>query len=166
MAGGLDPALEPGDLVIPTEIVTEDGTSWALSANLSATISAGTHYSPLLGVDHMVLDAAAKSDLYKRTGAAAIDMETHRVARVAAGVGLPVIAIRAIGDPAGRDLPRLVTRAISADGRPRIGPVIADLLRRPRDFRALLRVKRDTDLALRALTGNADLSINTIITAI
>ena len=165
VAGGLDPALGPGDLVIPVEVVAEDGACWALSAKLGAAIAAGAP-SPLLGTDHMVLDVAARTDLYNRTGAVAVDMESHRVARVAAEAGLSALAIRAIGDPAGRALPKLVARAIGENGRPRIGPVIAGLLRRPGDIGALLRVKRDTDLALRALSGIADRVIPAVLKAL
>lgn len=155
VAGGLDPALRPGDLVMPAGVVTEDGGRWVLSANLGAAVVAGVA-SPLLGTDHIVLDVAAKTDLYNRTGAVAVDMESHRVAQVAAEAGLPALAIRAIGDPAGRALPALVGQAIGEDGRPRIGRVIAGLLRRPGDLGALLQAKRDTDAALRALAGIAD----------
>ncbi len=165
VAGGLDPALGPGDLVIPAEVVAEDGASWAMSANLGAAIAGGAP-SPLLGADHMVLDVAAKATLYARTGAVAVDMESHRVARVAAEADLPAIAIRVIGDPAGRVVPKLATRAIGEDGRPRIGPVSAGLLRRPGDLGALLRVKRDSDLALRALSGIADRVIPAVLKAL
>ncbi len=169
VAGGLDPALAPGDLVIPGEVVAEDGGSWPGSVELGAAVAAGVP-SPLwgegqgggrhiLGRERMVLGAAEKAALFERTGAVAVDMESHRVARVAAEAGLPVLAVRAIGDPAGRALPALAARALGEDGRPRIGPVVAGLLRRPGDLGALLRVKRDTDTALAALAGVADKAV-------
>ncbi len=175
VAGGLDPALAPGDLVIPAEVVAEDGGSWPASLELRAAVATGIP-SPfrgegqgggkyILGLDRMVLSAAEKADLYKRTGAVAIDMESHRVALVAAAAGLPVLAVRAIGDPAGRALPALAARALGEDGRPRIGTVVAGLLRRPGDIGALLRVKRDTDSALTGLAGVADLVVPAMLSA-
>jgi adenosylhomocysteine nucleosidase len=169
VAGGLDSALVPGDLVVPAEVLAEDGACWGFSAKLRAGIPAGVP-SPrrgegqggggrILGLDHMVMTTAEKATLFQRTGAVAVDMESHRVARVAAEsgaeAGLPALAIRAIGDPAGRAPPALAATALGEDGRPRIGPVAAGLMRRPGDLAALLRVKRDTDAALAALAGFA-----------
>ena len=173
VAGGLDPALVPGDLVIPAEVVAEDGRNWPVSQELSAALAAGVP-SPLrgegqgggrhlLGLDRMVLSAAEKAALFERTGAVALDMESHRVALVAAAAGLPFLAVRAIGDPAGRALPALAARALGEDGRPRIGPVVAGLLRRPGDLAALLRVKRDTEAALAELAAVAETLIPAIL---
>ena len=117
----------------------------------------------ILGLDRMVLTVAEKAALFERSGAVAIDMESHRVALVAAAAGLPFLALRAIGDPAGRALPALVARALGEDGRPRIGPVIAGLLRRPGDLAALLRVRRDTAAALAALAAVAETLIPAIL---
>ena len=168
VAGGLDPAQEPGDLAIPAEVVAEDGRCLPLSqtviARLDRAVRAAemprssrgvTGTGAILGLDRMVPSAAEKAALFERTGAVAVDMESHRVARVAAEAGLPAVAIRAIADPADRTLPALAARALGGDGRPRIGPVALGLLRRPGELGALLRVKRDTDAALAALAGIA-----------
>jgi hopanoid-associated phosphorylase len=173
VAGGLDPTLVPGDLVIPAAVVAEDGGNWPVAPDLRAAVTAGVP-SPrrgegrgggpnLLGFERMVLSTAEKAALFERSGAVAIDMESHRVALVAAAAGLPVLAVRAIADPAGRALPALAARALGADGRPRIGPVVAGLLRRPGDLAALPRVRRDTAAALAALAGVAETLIPAIL---
>ncbi|HLO78401.1 MAG TPA: hypothetical protein VK196_18250, partial [Magnetospirillum sp.] len=54
------------------------------------------------------------------TGAAAVDMESGAVARVAAQHGLPFLALRAIADPAGQSLPAPVLRIVDGQGRIRI----------------------------------------------
>jgi nucleoside phosphorylase len=184
VAGGLDPALVPGDLVIPGEVVAEDGSSWPASHTVIARLDRAiqtaemprskpapdaiggrgvTGTGAILGLDRMVPSAAEKAALFKRTGAVALDMESHRVALVAAAAGLPVLAVRAIGDPAGRPLPALAARALGEDGRPRIGPVVAGLLRRPGDLAALLQVKRDTEAALVRLAAVAETLIPAIL---
>lgn len=173
VAGGLDPALEPGDPVAAAEVMTEDGERWALSPELKIAVAAAFP-SPgqgagkeggavFLGVNRMVLTIDEKAALRARTGAVALDMESHRVARVAAEAGVPLVTLRAIGDPAGRALPRLVEVALDEDGRPRLGTVVAALLRRPGDIRALLRVKRDTDMALTTLARVADKAIPALL---
>jgi len=176
VAGGLDPALAPGELVIPGAVVAEDGGSWPASQTVIARLDRAiqtaemprssrgmtgtsrgmTGKGAILGLDRMVLTVAEKAALFERSGAVAIDMESHRVALVAAAAGLPFLAVRAIGDPAGRALPALAARALGEDGRPRIGPVVAGLLRRPGDLGALLRVRRDTAAALASLAGIAE----------
>ncbi len=176
VAGGLDPALVPGDAVVPAEVVAEDGARFPLShtviARLDRAIQSGemprssrgmTGSGAILGLNSMVLTVAEKADLYQRIGAVAVDMESHRVVRVAAAAGLPVLAVRTIGDPAGRTLPALAARALGEDGRLRIGPVVAGLLRRPGDLAALLRVKRDTDAALARLAAVAEALIPAIL---
>lgn len=175
VAGGLDPELSPGSVVIPTNVLTQDEESWPASIYLRAAVVAGSHSSRcredqgegghLLGLDRMVLTVTEKATLFRHSGAAAADMESHRVALVAAEAKLPMLVIRAIGDPAGRALPALVTRALGEDGRPRIGQVIAGLLRRPGDLGALLRAKRDADAALAALAGIADNVLPVALTA-
>jgi adenosylhomocysteine nucleosidase len=159
VAGGLDPALAPGTLLIPAEIASENGDRWRLAEMTGRGCEAGS----ILGLDRMVLAAAEKSGLHALTGADAVDMESHRIALVAAEAGLPAIAVRAIGDPAGQTLPELVTRALDENGRPRIALVIAGLIRRPGDIRTLLRLNRDTSAALASLAAAADQTIAAIL---
>ncbi len=176
VAGGLDPALAPGELVIPAAVVTEDGGRLPLSQSVIARLDRAiqtaempqpsrgmTGTGAILGAERMVLAVAEKAALFERTSAVAVDMESHRVALVAAAAGLPMLAVRAIGDPAGRALPALAARALGEDGRPRIGPVIAGLLRRPGDLAALLRVRRDTAAALAALAAIAEALVPAIL---
>ena len=74
------------------------------SQKLLATIP-DAFYGMLAGVSAPVADPQAKRALYVKTGAIAVDMESHIVARIGAAHGLPVAAIRVITDPAVRALP-------------------------------------------------------------
>lgn len=151
VAGGLAPELTPGMLVIADRVVTEDGTSLPLNQidpDLPATEQMpGT----LLGADRMVFSADEKATLHNQTTAIAVDMETHRVARVAHEAGLPTHALRVIGDPVTQSLPPFLSDAISATGHPRIMPVLAGLLRTPHRLPDLLRLKANTDTGLKRL---------------
>ncbi len=64
---------------------------------------------------------------------------------------MPFVAIRAIGDPATRAIPRAALAGLGPDGRTRALPVIAALMRKPGDFRAIWRLAQDTNKALGAL---------------
>lgn len=156
VAGGLDPTLEPGDMPTFERVFTPGvggaGADFALSPHVGKSRRGGA----LLGSETMVLLASEKARLHRETGASAVDMETHILARMAAEAGLPLLAARAIGDPAGRDVPPFVVNALTPEGLPRILPVLAGLARRPLALPSLLRLKRDTDAGLMALARCAN----------
>jgi adenosylhomocysteine nucleosidase len=122
VAGGLDPALDIGAVVIAAEWVNHqmgkvdaagfsaireagpypvDADLLALAQGLGGIEVGGRGASGDLFVD----SAAVRDELFERTGARTVDMETAAVAQVAAQNGLPFIAIRAISDRAGGGLP-------------------------------------------------------------
>ena len=117
----------------------------------------------IAGSDALLLDPAAKVTLRAHTGAAAVDMETHRIAAAAAQAGLACLAVRAISDPADRALPALAADALGPHGRPRVRAVALGLLRRPSDLPALLAAGRDSRAALAVLRRAADAVIGTLL---
>lgn len=176
VAGGLDPEVRPGDLLIPSAVVDEGGGCWPFSLELGAAVAAAMP-APfrwedhgqgrcILGLDRVLLKPKDKAALFALTGAMTIDMETHRVARVAASRQLPALAIRAVGDPLETRLPRMVAQLLGEDGRPRLGQVALGLMQRPWDVGRLMRVKRETDAALEALARAAERAIQRIIDAV
>jgi len=82
--------------------------------------------------------------------------EGHAVAAVAHEAEVPFAAIRAIGDPAERSIPRAALPGLSPSGRTRALPVIAGLLRRPGDVVGVWRLANETNTALSALQAVAD----------
>ena len=176
VAGGLDPEMQPGDLVVPSAVVEEGGGCWPLSPELgeaaAAAMPSGFRWHDhgqgrcILGLDRMVPSPDDKTALFALTGAMAADMETHRVARVAAGHQVPALAVRAVGDPIDAWVPQLAAEALGEDGQPRIGAVAMGLLRRPWDLGALMRVKRETDAALEALGRIAEEVMQRVVEAV
>lgn len=153
IAGGLSPSLKPGDCVIACEVVS-GGESFATDAVWTARLAAALPeaiVAKLAGTDAVILDAQTKTDLAKTTGAAAVDMESHIVARLARQRGIPFAVLRTIADPAGRTLPALVVSALHEDGSVNIGAVIASLVARPQDIAALIRTARQSEKAFAAL---------------
>jgi adenosylhomocysteine nucleosidase len=156
IAGGLDPSLHAGTLILATEIVLPGGQRLATD-NLwrqrmaDALRGLGIHQAPIAGTDRMLASVAAKAELATRTGAIAVDMESHGVARVAARNSVPVLALRAIADSATRALPGAVTDAVGQDGRIRASAVAAALLASPGQIPAMANIVVDTSLALATL---------------
>ena len=149
LAGGLDPALPPGTLLVPATVLAGDG-QWDTDPALAARLGGPTPGS-LFGNGTILATAAVKAALHARTGAVAVDLESAAVARAAARHGLPFAVLRAVCDPAGRDLPRAALAALDSEGRIGALRVAAAILARPGDIPALIALGRDAARARRAL---------------
>src|SRR6185312_13205139 len=150
IAGALAPHLLPGTLLLPRAVVEEGGTRRMVDAGWRARLAdalaaAGLHAEPgdLLG--------AGEAALFAATGAVAIDLESHIVARSAAHAGGSFIVLRAVADPAERDLPRAALEGLDPTGMPAIGRVFHSVLRHPGQILPLIRLAGDTRRALLAL---------------
>jgi hypothetical protein len=96
-----------------------------------------------LGVSAPVAHPDAKRALYLKTGAMAVDMESHIVARSSAEFGLPMVAVRVVTDPAVRVLPQSAVAAMRANGTTDIAAMIRSVMKRPRELPALVRTALD-----------------------
>ncbi|MGY4344147.1 adenosylhomocysteine nucleosidase [Bradyrhizobium sp. GM7.3] len=121
VAGGLDPTLRSGDVVLATEVLAGD-TRWAaglsLGDDLIDRLTSGRRRvvrGSLAGAEEVVTGRSCKAALHSETGAAAVDMESHIAAAYAAEAGLPFAAVRVISDPAHRALPALAPRRHQAE---------------------------------------------------
>ncbi len=151
LAGGLDPALAPGALIVPRAVVLGD-ERWDADPALVARLGGSTGHV-LVGGGGVLATAAAKTALRRATGADAVDLESAAAARS----GLPFAALRAVCDPAGRDLPHAAVVALDARGRIGALRVLAAALARPAELPALLRLAGDAAQARRALLGRVRL---------
>ena len=153
LAGGLDPALRPGTVVVPLHLVAE-GTSFAIDQGLAATL--GDAHGIVADSRYILATAAQKTSLRAATGAHAVDMESAAVASMAHEAGVPFAVLRAVCDPAERDLPPAASRALDAAGAVSLGRVLASLARRPGQLPALLRLAADAAAARAALVRRVD----------
>jgi hopanoid-associated phosphorylase len=153
IGGALAPGLQPGDWVVATKVVDvaagELATDLAWTTALATALGAST--GPILGSEAMILKAADKVAAHSRTGALAVDMESHVAARLAQRLGLPFAAARVISDAADHDLPPAVMVGMRPDGGMALGPVLWALLKNPLQLGALIRAGRDAEMAFRAL---------------
>lgn len=156
LAGGLDPALLPGAVIVPAEVM-EGGqhyrTDYALCARFGGQ-------APLraLAAPSILATLQEKRAARDATLAVIVDLESGAVARVAARHGLPFTAVRAVCDPAGFALPPLALEALDAGGRISPWRVLRSVLRRPGQIPALLALSghaAEARAALRRLTSKS-----------
>jgi nucleoside phosphorylase len=150
--------LKVGSVVVADGIVAPDGERLAASPVLAdrlctrlAASAQAVERCPIAGVEAPVMVAAEKALLANRTGAAAVDMESHRAAAFALAHDIPFAAIRVISDSASRTLPPLVGRAMRPDGSVDVVTVVRDLLSDVSQLAPLARTAIDAGIAFRRL---------------
>lgn len=164
IAGGLDPQLAPGDILVASAVILPDGEqvetddAWR-RALLQGTAAAD---STVAGSDRMVGRIEDKGAMFAATGARAVDMESHGVARAARDSGLPIAVVRAIADPAGRAIPAAAQVGLDANGNAKPLSVMAQLMRTPSQIPAVMRVARDYRCAMRSLRAMAPVLMETL----
>ena len=149
LAGGLDPALAPGTVLVPFAVLLE-AERWDADGAMIQRLGGATP-GAIYGGGQIVASAAAKAALHARTGAVAVDLESAALARSARQHGLPFAVLRAVCDGAARDLPRAALVAL--DGAGRIGALRVALaaLSRPWQLPGLIRLGGDAARARSAL---------------
>ena len=153
LAGGLCPNLRSGDIVVGSEIVGPNGSiptddvwsAWLLSAIPTAV------YGPIVGIDVPISASASRSELRFRSGALAVDMESHLIARLAAANGIRFVALRVVIDAAGRNVPPTAIACVSSDGETSRWRLSRLLLGRPSDTLDVIRLSADWWIARKAL---------------
>lgn len=153
IAGALASGLGPGTWVVATAVHTgraamptdRDWTDRLVSCLPQA------ERGLLLGSDDIAATAVHKTDLHRRTGAVAVDLESHIAARIARRHGLPFVAARVISDAAHRTLPPAARIGMRRDGTMDLPAVLRSLLANPWQLPALIRTGLEAERAFRAL---------------
>lgn len=153
IAGGLSPHLEPGACVVARNIIAENGRysshpGW--SQSLLKAVQGAIH-ADIAGSAVAIACARGKRSLHEKTGAVAVDMESHVAAQVAADYRVPFAAFRVITDPSHRALPPAALVATRAEGTINVPAVVRSLMRHPKQVPTLIRVAMDSWAARQAL---------------
>jgi adenosylhomocysteine nucleosidase len=152
LAGALDPALRPGALIVPATVIV-DGVCHPTDPELSYTLGGATGHA-LLGADAVAASVEEKRRLRDQTSAAAIDLESGAVARVAVARGLPFAALRVVCDAADRALPPAALVALNSRGCIGIWRVVSSLAAWPGQLPVVFALAVDAAAARRALVGH------------
>jgi hopanoid-associated phosphorylase len=163
IAGGLAPHLKPGSCIVARNIIADNGryasdNGWAQSlmdmvrgATPRRAALREVSFGDIAGSDVPLASAHAKHKLHEKTGALAVDMESHVAARIAAEHRVPFAAFRVITDPSHRALPPAALVATNANGALDFQAVMRSLVRHPKQVPTLFRLALDSWTARQAL---------------
>ena len=153
LCGALDPALKVGDIVVGSAVADTQNayeTDQAWAERLCATVP-GAVLGSFASADGPVASVEGKAALRLATGAAAVDLESYLVGRLARWFGIRFAVLRAVSDAAGRALPHAAQVGLGTDGRPAIGKVFASLGSNPWQIPALIRTALEAEDGFHAL---------------
>jgi adenosylhomocysteine nucleosidase len=167
VAGGLDPDLSAGDLVVAEEVLSvgddpgESGPrvdAWrpdapCIAAAYAALAACGlpVRRGAIATAPHPVLTVRDKDALFGLCRALTVDMESAAVAAAARDSGLPFFVLRGVCDAAGRSVPPDLLDGMAGDGTVRPAALLRRLVRRPSFAADLPRAAMDMGAALAAL---------------
>jgi adenosylhomocysteine nucleosidase len=150
-AGGLQPGLSRGHIVLADSIVGEHGERMSIDLHLSAGEAEsvkGVHVGRLLTVDRIIHKSLEKRALGQQFAAVAVDMESLSVAKVCQQEKQRFLAIRAITDTVDDELPRDVERLLNRPTMARkLGAAAGSIVRRPSAAKDLWKLRESAATA-------------------
>lgn len=151
-AAALDSQARVGDVVVAHRVMMENTDTEPIECSASmigavppsGQLGYSIWRSDLLTIDHIVLDSEEKEEIYRRTGAAALDMESYAAAEICSKQGVPFIAIRGVSDVADQSLPVEVAELAALT---RWIERFAYVILRPGIWKTLWKLRKDTNAA-------------------
>jgi len=155
LAGGLSPDMKAGEIILASTIIDEYGgefNSTFVALDFASEIleenGLKSRQGLLVSTEKALLDVAAKSALYEKTGALAIDMESVGVAAAAAKSGLPFFVMRVVCDEADESISNDLYECLGEGGEVKTGRLIGSCLKRPSMVAEMMGLRRSYVLAL------------------
>ncbi len=153
LCGALDPAFKIGDMIVGETVTSDTGCYEADAAwtrELAIAVP-GARRTGIAAGDEVAGTRKAKAALRSRSGAGAVDMESHLVAEAAARLGVPFAVLRSVSDRAHHAICGAAQAGFSVTGKPDVAAVLRVLLSRPHQFPSLVRNAIHAATAFRAL---------------
>jgi adenosylhomocysteine nucleosidase len=163
LAGSLDAALTPGDVVVARATETVDhGGKAASDPNLFelAVASGAKPVSVSLTSEKIIATADAKEDLSQQ--GSIVEMETTHILSAAIQRHVPCVAVRAISDAADEDLPVDFGRILDAHGHLKMGGLLKEVGLSPHRIPLLVQFGRQSRAATKSLADFLDRYISAI----
>ncbi|MGO8987496.1 MAG: purine phosphorylase [bacterium] len=145
-AGALVPTLSAGSVVLANSVIGADQSFYSSDPTWHGRLlnrlkgCVDLHQGPLAESSTVLRSAAEKRNLFERTGAIAVDMESGAVARVAQGAHAPFMAVRAISDSANMAIPQSSVGVIDEFGELNLLRLLKELIRQPFELFAMIRL--------------------------
>jgi adenosylhomocysteine nucleosidase len=141
-AGGLNPALQFGTVVYEEDFDAGFGPQLEEAGAVRATFYCHRR---------VAITAAEKSELWKATGADAVEMESSVIRNICREQRIPSATVRVISDDAGQDLPLDFNAMMTSEDRIHYPKLIWAVLSRPGRIVKLMEFQRQTVAASRRL---------------
>jgi adenosylhomocysteine nucleosidase len=157
LAGSLDEALQPGDVVAARTTQTLDGAPQVASDeflfNLATSFTAKA-VNVSLTSEKLVPTALEKDDL--RGQGNIVEMESAHILAAAQQAHLPAVVVRAISDAADEDLPVDFGRVLDSHGHLKVGGLLKEVGLSPYRIPQLIQFGRQSRNAAKALADFLD----------
>jgi len=140
-AGGLNPALKPGDVLFETK---DDDLRGRL-------LSAGAKAAGFFCADRIATTVSEKQTLRTQTGADVVEMESAAIQTVCREHGIRCATVRVISDVADQDLPLDFNALAKPDKNLDPGKLFLAIAGSPGKIGALMRLQKQTSFAARRL---------------
>lgn len=161
LAGGLDPELRCGDILVPRQVMHVDGRRFDLDGPWRERLmqvligQSRVRTGDVVSVPEVAASPQSKAALADRTGACAVDMEAAAVVQACDQHARPALVIKVIVDVREHGLPRSLGRTLDHFGSVRPAALALELLRGPGLLRHLFSLARACREAEAALLGVA-----------
>jgi phosphorylase superfamily protein len=138
LGGALDPKLKVGDVV-------------CYSAEPGRWPELPYPWDKIFTSEGIVDTPEKKAEIFKRTGAAVVDMETGIVEAMTREAGVPLLVIRAISDTASDVIPAKLINWVDSRGRPKKAKAAWDMARDPGLVPQITRLSKNSGIAGKSL---------------